>query len=181
MTRDLTCGNNRHCRLGIILYTVSEIIPTVIFFTIVMIFGINFSSGTLNGLVFFSQVIDLFTHDVFLSRSSSSYSNSTFTLLQKGYCLIYGLLNLDFFSVYPFCLWEGATIMDVLAFKYVTNMIALAFIMLIVITLNCSTKTCTPTCMRKMKLKDSSATHGISTFLTICYGQYTRVSFFYLD
>ena len=28
--------------------------------------------------------------------------------------------------------------------------------------------------------RDSSVTHGISTFLTICYGQYTRVSFFIL-
>ena len=52
--------------------------------------------------------------------------------------------------------------------------------MLIVITFNCSIKICTPTCMHKMKLKDSSATHGISTFLTICYGQYTKVSFFIL-
>ena len=48
-SRGITCGKNRHCRLGILFYLVSEIIPTIIFFTIVMIFGISFSSGTLNG------------------------------------------------------------------------------------------------------------------------------------
>ena len=105
-----------------------------------MIFVISFSSGTLNGLVFFSQVIDVFTQDVILSNSQFNHASRAQTLLQKGHQLIYGLLNLDFFPVYPFCLWEGATIMDVLAFKYVTNATALALIVLIVITMNCSMK-----------------------------------------
>ena len=178
LTREITCGENKHCRVGILFFVLSEIIPTVIFFTIAMIFGIRFSSGSLNGLVFFSQVIDVFTQDVIFSKSYFDGTSSLLTILQNGHQLIYGMLNLDFFSVYPFCLWEGATIMDVLAFKYVTNLTALAMIVLIVIILNCSTKTCTQVC--KVKRKDSSVTHGISTFLIICYGQFTRVSFFIL-
>ena len=142
-SREITCEKNRHCRLGILFFVLSEIIPTVVFLTIVTIFRISFSSGTLSGLVFFSQVVDVFTQDVIFSSSYFDRTSSVLTILQKGHQLIYGMLNLDFFSVYPFCLWEGATIMDVLAFKYVTNLTALTMIVLIVITLKCSTRTCT--------------------------------------
>ena len=177
---DITCGKNKYCRFGILFYILSAVLPTVIFFTIVMIFGISFASGSLSSLVFFSQIIDVFTQDVILLSSHLNHASRALTLLQKSYRLIYGLLNLDFFSVYPFCLWEGATIMNVLAFKYVTNAIALGLIVLIVFTLNYSMKFKTCAHMCRVKRKDSSVTHGISTFLIICYGQYTRVSFFIL-
>ena len=118
-SREITCGENNHCRFGLFL---SEILPTVIFFSIVMIFGISFSSGALNGLVFFSHVIDIFTQDINFSSSHFNHASKSLILLQRGHQLIYGLLNLDFFSVYSFCLWKGAKIMDVLAFKYVKKM-----------------------------------------------------------
>ena len=179
-SREITCGKNKHCRFGLIFYILSEILPTVIFFTIIMIFGISFSSGCLSGLVFFSQVIDIFTQDVILLSSHFNHASKALILLHKGHQLIYGLLNLDLFSVYPFCLWKGATIMDILAFKYVTIVTAVALIVLIVITVNSSAKfkECTQVC--RIKRKDSSVIHGISTFLIICYSQYTRVSFFIL-
>ena len=139
----------------------------MIFFTIVMIFGISFSSGTLNGLVFFSQVVDIFAQDIQFSSSHANHASKSLILLQKGHQLIYGVLNLDFFSVYSFCLWEDATVMDVLAFKYVTTATALALIMFIVITMNCSLKFRMCTHMRRVKRKDSSVTHGISTFLIL--------------
>ena len=59
-SRDIICHKNRLCRFGIIFYLLLEILPTVIFFTIVIIFGIDFSSGALNGFVFFSQVVVFF-------------------------------------------------------------------------------------------------------------------------
>ena len=112
-SREITCGENKHCRFGLLFYILSEIFPTVIFFSIVMIFGISFSSGALNGLVFFSHVIDIFTQDIDFSSSHFNHASKSLILLQKGYQLIYGLLNLDFFSVHSFCLWKGAKIMDV--------------------------------------------------------------------
>ena len=147
----------------------------MIFFSIVMIFGISISSGALNGLVFFSHnMIDIFTQDIDFSSSHFNHASKSLILLQKGHQLIYGLLNLDFFSVYSFCLWKGAKIMDVLAFKYVTNATALALIMLIVVTMNWSLKlrTCTHICSLRVKRKDSSITHGISTFLILLRAVY---------
>jgi hypothetical protein len=51
-----------------------------------------------------------------------------------------------------------------------------ALIILVVMAMNCSMKLRTCTCVCRVRRKDSSVTHGISTFLIICYGQYTRVS-----
>ena len=180
----ITCDKNKLCRYGIFFYILSDMIPTVIFFTVVMISGISFSSGVLSGFVFFSQVVDIFSQDLIFSQT---YGEAKLVnILQAGHQLIYGIFNIEFFSVFPFCLWEGATILDVLAFKYVTTFFALVLVTLIVLTRNFSLMNMC--CLRISRCKaktlrwrrDSSITHGISTFLIICYGQYTRVSFFIL-
>ena len=108
-------------------------------------------------------------------------------MLQVGHQLIYRIFNIEFFSVFPFCLWEGATMLDALAFKYITTLFALTLITLIVIIMKFSLTNilcCRRTSQCKAKAlgwrRDSSVIHGISTFLIICYGQYTRVSFFIL-
>jgi hypothetical protein len=151
-----------------------------------MISGLNFSSGTLN--VFFSQIIRMFfSQNLIFSQNYNE--GKLLTILQAVPQLIYGIFNFDFFSIFPFCLWEGATILDALAFKYITTLFALILVTLIVIIINSSlTNILSPCCLRMCRWKakafrwrkDSSVTHGISTFLIICYGQYTRVSFFIL-
>ena len=178
-SKEIICGDNRYCKFGILFFLLSEIIPTAIFFIVVIILGISFSSGSLNGFVLFSQVIDVFSQDFVKSQMYSDKTSTVINVLQSGHRLIYGVFNINFFSAFPFCLWKGASVMDVLAFKYITTVFAFTLIALIVVMMNCSMKQCTR--VNKMKRKDSSVTHGISTFLIICYGQYTRVSFFILN
>ena len=168
---DTLCGENKNCKLGPFFYLLSELLPMVVFFSVVMISGVNFSYGTLNGFVFFSQVLDTFT-----SNSKIKHTSTPFTVLQSGHQLIYGIFNFNYFSIFPFCLWKGARVMDVIVFKYVTFTFAFLLIILIIILMNCSSKLCTRICSRR----HSSVTHGISTFLILCYGQCTRVGFFIL-
>ena len=182
-SKKVTCGENGLCKFGIIFYILSDIIPTVIFFTVVITLGVSFSSGAMNAFVFFSQVVDVFSQDLIFSQSYSEAK--VINMLQAGHKFIYGIFNIEFFSVFPFCLWEGATVLDALAFKYITTMFALVLITVIVIAMNFSLTSvrCLQICKAKKAFrwrKDSSVTHGISTFLIICYGQYTRVSFFIL-
>ena len=180
----IICGENNLCRYGILFYILSDMIPTIIFFTIVMISGISFSSGALNDFVFFSQVVDVLSQELIFSHSFNEAK--LVNILQAGHQLIYGIFNIEFFSVFPYCLWEGATILDALSFKYITTLLALVLVTLIVLTMNFSLMGMC--CLRISQCKakplgwrrDSSITHGISTFLIICYGQYTRVSFFIL-
>ena len=156
-SKKITCGENGLCQFGILFYILSDIIPTVIFFTVVITLGISFSSGAMNGFVFFSQVVDVFSH------FSRSYNEAkVINVLQASHQLIYGIFK--FFSVFPFCLWEGATVLDTLAFKYFTTMFALVLITVMVIAMNISL-----TSMQNQSLwmekGQFGVTHGISTFL----------------
>jgi hypothetical protein len=63
-SRDVFCGENKYCGIGMLFFFLSEIIPITVFFVLVITFGISFSSGALNGLVYFSQVVDVFTQDL---------------------------------------------------------------------------------------------------------------------
>ena len=135
--------------------------------------GVNFSSGWLNGFIFYSQVVDAFSQDLVISETQ--HGGIPFKVLKSGH-------QLSSISTFPFCLWKGATVMDVIAFKYVTTMFAFALIIFIVITMNYSTKRCSHNIsfLKHYTEKHSSATHGISAVLIICYGQCTRAGFFLL-
>ena len=74
--------------------------------------------------------------------------------------------------------------MDALSFKYIATVFALLLVTIIVVMMNYSSaKKCSWMCRANSTCrwrKDSSVTHGSSTFLIICYGQHTRVNFFIL-
>ena len=168
------CGESKYCNIGLLFYFLSEIVPLAVFFTIVIVFDIRFTSGTANGFIFFSQVLDSLSVDA----KGTIHLPSVFDKLSTGYRIIYGLFNFDFFYVdsLSFCLWKQATVLDTLAFKYIT--IAFAFglvICLVVITHYCQ---CRKVCALKKKFNAKhSVIHGLSTFLVMCYAQCTKVSF----
>ena len=180
-SKQFICGDNRNCKFGILFYLLSDILSLTIFFTIVITFGISLSSGSLNGLVFFSQFLDLFSLDETL-KSSDLHNKATETL-HNGYQLVYGIFNLDFFPMFPFCLWKGATVMDILLFKYVTTVFAFILISLIVSLANCPNgrmkRLCCKykLCMGRSVSPKSSMIHGISTLLIVSYSQCTKATF----
>ena len=119
-SREIVCGQNtKSCNFGMVIFLLSEILPALLFFAFVTLFGVNFSSGSLNGFVFYSQVIDTFSQD--LVHLETQHGSMPFKVLKSGQQLIYGIFNFDYFSAFPFRLWKGATIMDVVAFKYITT------------------------------------------------------------
>ena len=79
-----------------------------------------------------------------------------------GYKVIYGFFNLDYFDSESvlFCLWQGATALDMLAFKYVTVLYAVLLIVAVVWIMNkyggrCLGKVCRITAIK------TSVVHGI--------------------
>lgn len=181
-SKDMVCGRNtRACNFGILIYLLSEIVPIVVFFAIVMIFGINFSSGSLNGLVFFSQTVDIFSQDHISLQLNLHKNKPAYAVLKSGYRSIYGIFNFDYFTMYDFCLWKGATFMDVVAFKYVTVTFAFILIFFIAVVMNHSVKCHTRLRNPIFKTRRGSVTHGLSTVLNICYGQCTKVGFLILS
>jgi len=53
-SQNLNCGNNDLCKIGWLLYILSELLPITVIFIIVMIFNVSFTSGATNGFIFFA-------------------------------------------------------------------------------------------------------------------------------
>ena len=178
-SKDFNCGQNDKCEYGIIFFILSELLPVFIFFTIVVIFDVSFSCGSINGFIFYSQVVTILPMDYITvaQHPASKY-------LQIGYNLIYGVFNIEFFTIesLSFCLFKNATVMDTLAFRYITVIFAFALVVMLTVSMRyckCCDKLCAN--MKKNVTTKESVLHGLSAFLILCYTESTRVSFFILS
>ena len=171
----LECKEDKLCKFGWLFYIASDILPLTAFFVVIIVFNISFTSGTANGFIFYSQVIN--------TLAISSYGitginlSSKVKYLTETYMFIYRCFNMEFFTHnhLSFCLWKGATTLGIIVFTYITIIYAFLLIVLTVTLM----KYCSRCCLRwphQWKMK-SYAIHGLSTFLIMCYVRCTNVSF----
>ena len=160
------------CKVGWLFYFLSELMPVTVVFITVIAFNISFTSGSVNGFILFSQI--LLSLDI---DASGIITFPNHKPIIEGYQLLYGFLNLDFFTTetMSFCLWPKATALDMLAFKYITIVYALSLVMLVTWFMNKCGGRCFRHCCRITTIK-SFVIHGISAFLIICYSQSVLVS-----
>ena len=173
-SRKFTCGPNDLCHLGPLFYVLSEIIPMVVFFLVVVILDLSFTSGKVTSFVFFTQYLSQLTVP----------KNPLFPNMSIPYRIFYGLFNLEYFNVekLSFCLWEGAQILDIVAMRYVTVVIALGLVFLFIAVFNKSSTFMLQYLRRSVNVKASdSVVHGLSAFLVVCYAQCTETSVYILD
>ena len=178
-SKDFNCGQNDKCDYGNVFFILSEILPVFIFFTIVVIFDVSFSCGSINGFIFYSQVVTILPMDYI---TVAQYPASKY--LQIGYNLIYGIFNIEFFTVesLSYCLFKNSTVMDILAIRYITVIFAFALVVMLTVFMRyckCFDKLCVN--MKKNLTTKESVLHGLSAFLILCYMESTRVSFFILS
>ena len=160
------CNKNKNCHLGFLFYTVSELIPVVILFTIVLYFNVSFTSGSAYSIVFMAQQF----HALEITVQGAIHYQSQI-LLTIAYT-VYNILNLNFFNIekLSFCIWSGATTLDTLVMKYVSILFAISLVLLLVYLQDCCFSKCR--CGRR-----SSVVQGLTAFLVICYSQCTYVTF----
>ena len=171
------------CKRGWLLYIAMEVIPVTIFFAVVMVFNIQFTDGAINGVILFIQI-----SDTMLIRANGIiwFQSTTYTGLEV-YRSFSRMFNLNFFSVdqnehFSFCLWERASTLDLLLFKYVTILYASTLVVVIIVVFKyCHSKTMNSILVR-MKGGSAASTkstiiHGMSGFLVICYSECARISF----
>ena len=165
-----SCKPETLCFLGWLFYILTELVPVTILFLVVIFFNISFTSGPLNGVVFFMQVVDTMKLDAenFIKIDSTVH---TFARLYK---LVYRIFTLRIFALeeFSFCLWQGASALDMLAFRYVTVIYSLFLVIATVLSL----KVC-DFCGRRMVINlKHSIIHGLSAFIVMTYSESTRVS-----
>ena len=168
-----SCEEERLCSLGWLFYILSEIVPVTLIFMLILTLNISFSSGAVNGFILFSQLLDT----LLVNTSGTIKFHEAVDYLTAGYRLIYGFFNLDLFNIdyFSFCLWPNATVLDILAFKYVTIVYALVLIFSVILFMKHCGHRCLGKYIRITTLK-SSIIHGLSAFLVVCYAQCVKVS-----
>ena len=157
------------------MYVVSETIPVTILFITVTLFNVKFTSGGLNGFIFFVQFIDTMLIDANGFIATSGITDAFIS----AYQFLYRMFNLNFFTLdeLSFCLWRGANTLDILAFKYVTVVYAITLVTLTVLFKKVA-------CFRMQKSSTNSVKstmiHGFSAFFVMCYSQCAKVTLFIL-
>ena len=169
--------NDITCKLSVPLYLVSELLPVTFMFFIIIVYDIHFTSGILNSLVFYIQIIDNMKIDV----KGIIEPYSAIKYLFKANQIVYGIFNLNFFNLdeLSYCMWSTATTLDVLALKYVTitySLILILFTVTIMKIFNPSVIRKFLPCNSKQFSAKTSVIHGLVAFLVICYAQITKVS-----
>lgn len=171
------CGEESHCNIGILLYIVSELLPLTVIFVIVIMVNVSFTNGAVNGVILYAQIFDSFITNFHNIIHFPKFVN----LLVNGYRVVYTMSNLNYFSIekMSFCLWKGATTLDVIAWKYVTIVYALCLVIVSVFLLNTTRCKKICVCWRPHTVKNA-AIHGLIAFLVMCYSQCAKVSFLLL-
>ena len=161
------------CKVGWLFYILSELVPVTVVFITVLVLNISFTSGAVNGFILYSQLINSLNID---AGGLVALPDVTLVFV-RGYRVIYGFFNLDYFNVetLSFCLWSNASALDMIALKYVTIAYALLLVVIVLWFMNKYGGRCFGKWCRITKL-NSSVTHGITTFLVICYAQCVYVS-----
>ena len=161
------------CKVGWLFYILSELVSVTVVFITVLVLNISFMSGAVNGFIFYSQLLSSLNFDA----SGIIIFPTAIANLMTGYKLIYGFFNLNFFQIenLSFCLWPGASALDMLVFKYVTVVYALFLVLLVICFMNKCGGKYLGKWFRITTIK-SSVIHGISAFLILCYSQCVNVS-----
>ena len=164
------CTPNEKCKYGLLLYIVSEFIPLTVMFLVVITRSFSFTSGAVNGFILFAQV-----QDTLGAHPSRAFPRRWYFLTDQ---FVYQFFNFNFFGFeeLSFCLWRGATVLDTIAFKYVTIACALLLVFFCVYVTNSPrVKRCFP-CLRPTTMR-STLIHGLTAFFVMCYSQCAQVSF----
>ena len=170
------CGKCKFGQVGWLLYILSELVPLTVLFVVIVAFNFRLTAGSLNGFILFAQALDLYEVN---SLEQLSITHTGVKQLSALYHFIFGMFNLNFFTfndALSFCLWNRATVLDVLIFKYVTSfygIVLLSVLLLLFKIPNCSRCLC---CVRE-HVQRNWGVHGISAFLILSYTQCAKVSF----
>ena len=170
----LDCRSDDSCHLGILWYLLSEILPTTILFLVIILLNVKLTTGALNGLLFYMQVINKLN----IGANNFVVFPTSIEFLLDLLHSITSMFNLDFFvsSKLSFCIIKGANPFYLLIVDYFTITYSL---LLIILTVGVLKSGCNKY-LAKFAGRRFNITHsviyGLSGFLIICYAKATSIS-----
>ncbi len=173
---DFKCKSDKYCSWGWLFYILSEIVPVTIIFLVIIFFNIPFTSGLVNGFIFYCQVVETLQ----VTASGLIPFSETAQVANKIHSLVYLSFALDTFVLdeLSFCLWKNADAIAMLTFNYVTLIYALLLIILVTLLMReCSVRQTFSRFSRYVSFINQQSSfqgsiiHGLSAFLILCYAQ----------
>ena len=168
------CGKEDKCHLGVFFFILSTLIPLTILFLVIVVFDTNIVNGW-NGFLFFTQIV------IFLPIHANGmiYFQTPILKAVDTTLFIYTFFNLDFFDYHSlsFCLWKGATVMDILMFRLVCICFALGLVFITVFLLKQYKFAKYCPCLLRRRY---TVINGLSAFFTLCYARCAWICFIIL-
>ena len=171
------CKSDKLCKWGVLFYILSEIVPVTIIFFIVMFFNIPFTSGSLNGFIFYTQVVEAFNirADDFISFPAP------LQVITRIHHFIYLTFNLNTLVLdeLSFCLFQTATALDIIALNYITLLYSVILVTCILLAKSkCNSRFCQAfgRCSGSKWSFQGGIIHGLTAIMILCYAQCTRTS-----
>ena len=165
------CGREDKCHLGVLFYIVSTLIPLTVLFLGIIVFDTNIVNGW-NGFLFYTQIVAILPIH---ANGIIHFPKPVFETLDS-ILFVYNFFNLDFFDFHPFsfCLWKGATVMDILMVQLGSMCFALSLVFITVFLLNQHkfAKYC-PCLLRRQY----TVFNGLSAFFILCYARCAWICF----
>lgn len=174
-----TCRPEKHCELGWLFYIMSELLPVTILFLVIIFFNITFTSGNINGFIFFAQVVVMFhvTADDFIPLPHGV------KVINRIIHFFYLVFNLNMFTLdeMSFCLFKNASALDTIAFSYITLVYSFVLVVGVIFLMNKLSVKCCCKSLRKCTRPyrgslQGSIIHGLTAFLVLCYAKCTQAS-----
>ena len=169
------CGKRDLCHLGWLFYILSDIIPVTIVFVVVLAFNISFTSGSMNGFIFYAQVISFFQITAHSRIYASAKTRKGLGVLET----LYKMFNLQFFdhSSLSFCLLRHANNLTIMRFQYVSFIYSFFLLVFILLTFRvCNIRRIKLCCKCRVHSIQNSMVHGISAFFVLCFAQCAKIS-----
>ena len=185
---ELKCVPCLDSRYGWLIYLLAAILPTTLFFFVVIIFQIQATSASMNSFIFVCQALtSIVNRNMYLFTSRRKANRTLSTILMT----IYSIWNLDFFRyvIPPFCITPNQGNIHVLAMEYVVAFYPLLLVVVAYVCVELHDRgyrillfiarpllKCFARFRRKWDPK-ASIIHAFATFILLSYSKLLFVSF----
>ena len=181
------CVDCHHYLSSILVFVGIEILPMTIIVLLIIAFNIQLTNGSMNGLVFYSQIAFVIYSDYVLLNSS--YTNYQTDDLFASPCNVFSLDFTPFLGNYSLCIAPHMSPLGAISFWYVVGFYPLLLLLLLYVWITlydkgykCVVLVTRPfhRCMARfwsMTGIEPSFTHSIASIYILCFTQLAATSF----
>jgi len=173
---NLECKEDTYCSWGWLFYILTEIFPVTVIFVLIIMFNLSFTSGIVNGFIFYCQVVGFFP----ITAYDLIHLSTSASILYKTHQGVYQMFNLSplMISDISYCILPKGSGLDIIMFSYLTLLYALLLLLVLLIMIN-KCKCIKYKAFRKVfpiRHSARSTIHGLAAFLLLCYAQCAKTS-----